>query len=37
MDRACSTNGGEEKCIYVGYWWECQKERDHYEDNGIGG
>jgi hypothetical protein len=24
--------------IYVGYWWECQKERgDHWEDQYVGG
>jgi hypothetical protein len=22
---------------FIGYWWECQKERDYYEDNDIGG
>jgi hypothetical protein len=32
MGRAYRTNGEEEKCIYIGYWWESQKERDHYED-----
>jgi hypothetical protein len=20
------------KGMYMGYWWESQKERDHYED-----
>jgi hypothetical protein len=28
MGRACSTNGREE---------ESQKERDHWEDQGVGG
>jgi hypothetical protein len=23
--------------IHVGYWWESQKERDHYEDQDVGG
>jgi hypothetical protein len=21
----------------VGYWWESQRERDHWEDKGVGG
>jgi hypothetical protein len=21
----------------IGYWWESQKERDHYEDQYVGG
>jgi hypothetical protein len=28
MGGACSTNGGED---------ECQKERDHWEDQDVGG
>jgi hypothetical protein len=27
----------EERNIYIGYWWEIQKERDHREDQGVGG
>jgi hypothetical protein len=23
--------------IHVGYWWEYQKERDHWEDEDVGG
>jgi hypothetical protein len=23
--------------MHVGYWWESQKERHHYEDQDIGG
>jgi hypothetical protein len=36
MGRACSTNGGKRN-VYIGYWLESQKERDHYEDQDIGG
>jgi hypothetical protein len=37
MGRACSTNGGDEECMHIGYWWESQKERDHWEDQDVGG
>jgi hypothetical protein len=23
--------------MHVGYWWENRKERDHWEDQGVGG
>jgi hypothetical protein len=23
--------------MHIGYWWESQKERDHYEDQDVGG
>jgi hypothetical protein len=23
--------------IHIEYWWESQKERDHWEDQGVGG
>jgi hypothetical protein len=23
--------------MHVGFWWESQKERDHYEDLDVGG
>jgi hypothetical protein len=23
--------------IHIGYWWESQKERDHMEDQDVGG
>jgi hypothetical protein len=23
--------------IYIGYWWERQKERDHWEEQDVGG
>jgi hypothetical protein len=36
MGRACSTHG-EEKRNALGFWWESQKERDHEEDQDVGG
>jgi hypothetical protein len=35
MGRACSTNGG--RGMHIGYWWESQNERDHWEDQGVRG
>jgi hypothetical protein len=35
MGRACSTNGG--KRMHIRYWWESQKESDHWEDQDVGG
>jgi hypothetical protein len=23
--------------VHMGYWWESQKERDHWEDQDVGG
>jgi hypothetical protein len=34
VDGACSTHG-REKCTR--FWWEIPKERDHLEDQGVGG
>jgi hypothetical protein len=37
MGRSCSTNGDEEEEYCIGYWWESQKVRDHWEDLDVGG
>jgi hypothetical protein len=36
MGRACSTNG-EKRNMHIEYWWKIQKERDHWEDQDVGG
>jgi hypothetical protein len=36
MGRACSTNGGRRR-MHIGYWWENQKARDHWENLDVGG
>jgi hypothetical protein len=28
---------GEKKGMHVGYWWESQNERDHWEDQSVDG
>jgi hypothetical protein len=32
MGRACSTDGGEEKCM-----WDIGGKADYWEDQGVGG
>jgi hypothetical protein len=34
MGRAYSTNWGRGG-MYIGYWWESQKEGDHLEDQDV--
>jgi hypothetical protein len=36
MGRAYGTYGRGEKSVQ-GFWWESPKERNHLEDQGIGG
>jgi hypothetical protein len=35
MGRECSTLG-QKRNTYT-FWWEIQKQRDHYEDLDVGG
>jgi hypothetical protein len=35
MGRACSTKGA--RGMNIEYWGESQKERDHWEDQDVGG
>jgi hypothetical protein len=35
MGEACSTCGGEERCIQG--WWGNLRERDYLEDTGVDG
>ena len=37
MGWACGGYGGENKCIYTGFWWARVKERDHMQDLDING
>jgi hypothetical protein len=36
MGRACSTKR-RRRGMHIGYWWESQKVRNHWEDQDIGG
>jgi hypothetical protein len=36
MGRAYSMKGGKRE-MHMGYWWESQKERGHYEDQETDG
>jgi hypothetical protein len=36
MDMPCSANYGR-RGMHIGFWWENQKKRDHYEDLYVGG
>jgi hypothetical protein len=36
MGMACSTNGGR-RGMHIGYWWESQKKRAHWEDQDVCG
>jgi hypothetical protein len=36
MGVVCNVNWGE-RGVLIGYWCESQKERDHWEDQDVGG
>jgi hypothetical protein len=35
MGRECSWHG--ERGTHIGFWWESQKDKDHWEDLDVGG
>jgi hypothetical protein len=37
MGRACSTYEWVRTRTHLGYWWEIREEREHKEDQDIGG
>jgi hypothetical protein len=37
MTLSIARNEWGRKRMRIGYWWESQKERDHWEDEGVGG
>jgi hypothetical protein len=37
MGWECRKNGGGRRGMHIGYWWESQKEREHWIDQDGGG
>jgi hypothetical protein len=37
MRWTCDVAGMGRRGMHIGYWWESQEERDHKEDQDVGG
>jgi hypothetical protein len=37
LPHGVNINAQGRRGMHIGYWWEIQKERDHWEDQDVGG